>query len=150
MSMRTQLGSLAVALFLASPAIAEIAPPPEPPALNEVNAAPSNSPRDRVKSVQLGSFSAQFEKTRLEEIRDRIGSGEAAQAGDASEAIRWYCYSLPGQIIWFVSGPMGGGTRLTDVAAQSVEPSDPRSASCPPIPTSLQPVRLESGWLGAS
>jgi len=147
--MRAALASLAVVMHLATSAMAEEVPPPKPPSFGEVTSE-SGSASDPVRIVRLGSFSAQFGKTRLEEIRQRIGSGQAAHAGDASEGLRWYCYSLPGQIVWFASGPMGGGERLTDVAAQSVEPSDPRRASCPPVPASVQPVQLQSGWLGVS
>ena len=129
-------------------------PPTKPPLIDQalINQAVAYTPKVRhlVWRLHLGSFSATFEETRLDDIRQRIGTGHADRAGDASESIRWYCYSLPGQLVWLVSGEMGGGERLTSVAAQSIEPSDPRRPSCPTIPESLRPVTLEFGWLGTS
>ncbi len=147
--MGVRLSRLAAVMLLgASSAMAEAVPPPQPPG-EQVMTTPSSS-KDLVRSLQLGSYTARFEKTRLDEIRDRIGSGQAAQAGDASTSMRWYCYSLPGQLVWLVSGEMGGGERLTHVAAQAIGISDPRRLSCPEIPSSLRPVRLDAGWIGNS
>jgi len=127
--------------------MAEEVPPPKPPSFGEVTSESGLSERSRSdRAAGLIQRAVRQDATRGDPTAYR--QWQAAHAGDASEGLRWYCYSLPGQIVWFASGPMGGGERLTDVAAQSVEPSDPRRASCPPVPASVQPVQLQSGWLG--
>jgi hypothetical protein len=147
--LRILRGSLALAVLLAATqAAAEAVRPPKSPF---ADAIPDDAPKasiDLVRKLRLGSYSALFEETRLDEIRDHAGIGHSDQAGDASEFTRWYCYALPGALMWLESGEMGGGDRLTSVAAESTEPSDPRRPSCPALPESLTPATLEFGWLG--
>jgi len=147
--LRALRGSLALAVLLAATQVAaQAVPPPTSPFTDAIPDDAPKVPTDLVLKLRLGSYSAVFEDTRLDEIRDHAGVGHADQAGDASEFTRWYCYSLPGALVWLESGEMGGGDRLTSVAAESTEPSDPRRSSCPALPESLTPATLEFGWLG--
>ncbi len=106
--------------------------------------------RDLVRELHLGPYVAQFEKTSLHEIREKIGSGTLEQAGDAAESIRWLCYSLPGQRVWLVSTEMGGSdAALMNVIADSLSSSAPLEPSCPSIPNTLRPLSLPFGWIGS-
>src|SRR5258705_10574077 len=63
---------------------------------------------DLVREVRLGKYVARFEETSLHEIQGKIGAGSLEQDGDGAAAITWLCYSLPGQLVWFVSTEMDG------------------------------------------
>ena len=98
--------------------------------------------RDLVRECRLGEYVARFEETMLRGLRNQLGVGDVQKTGDAASSIEWLCYSLPGELVWFVSSAMGGG-RLTEVAAEVIEPSDPRQSLCSPIPDAFRPVSLE-------
>ena len=63
--------------------------------------------------------------------------------------MRWLCYSLPKQLVWFISGEMGSKDRLTALQAVAVEPNDPRLEQCPEIPAQFLPAEFPFGWLGS-
>ena len=142
--------AIAVGIAVLIPAAHSFADPPPPPkAATEAITVPPTTPKDRVRNLRLGEFTAHFEVTPLEVIREKLGGGPIGRAGDASESIRWLCYSLPGQILWLISNPMGGADdHLMQVVAESFPTSDPRAESCAPIPKVLRPISLEFGWLG--
>jgi hypothetical protein len=141
--------AIAIAVSLQAALSFAGSPPPPRAASDAITVAPTTA-KDQVRSLQFGEFTALFEKTSLEEIRARLGGNPISHAGDASESIRWLCYSLPGEIIWLISNPMGGMQALMQVVAESISNSDPRVQSCSPIPQALRPVSLEFGWLGIS
>lgn len=147
--MRKTIATGVAALIWAALAFAG-SPPPPPAASDAVTVAPTTV-NDHVRSLRLGEFTALFEETPLEEIRAKLSGNTIGHAGDASKSIRWLCYSLPGQIFWLISSPMGGAdAHLMQVVAESVPSSDPRLQSCSPVPKTLRPVSLEFGWLGTS
>jgi hypothetical protein len=139
-----------IALLVPAALAFAVSPPPPRAASDAITVAPRMA-KDHVRDLRLGEFTAHFEKTPLEEIRAKLGGNAISHAGDASESIRWLCYSLPGQILWLISNPMGGtDAHLMQVVAESVQSSDPRLQSCSPVPQTLRPVSLEFGWLGTS
>ena len=111
---------------------------------------PSTLSRDHVRQLKLGKHVAQFEKSTLNDIRTWAGVGNLEQDGDAGTARSWLCYSLPGQIVWFLSSEMGGLTQLLEVYGEAIAKADPRTGQCPTLPESLRPIALEFGWVGDS
>ena len=106
--------------------------------------------RDLVREFRLGAYAAQFEKTSLHEIQEKMGAGSLEQAGDAADSIRWLCYSLPGQRVWLVSTEMGGSdAALMEVFVDSLSPSTPVEPTCPTLPSTLRPPSLQFGWIGS-
>ena len=147
--MRKAIATGIEALVPAAIAFAGSTPPPR--AVSDAITVAPTTVKDHVRSLRLGEFTALFEKTPLEEIRAKLGGNEISHAGDASDSIRWLCYSLPGQIFWLISNPMGGTrAHLMEVVAESVPNADPRLESCSPVPQNLRPISLEFGWLGTS
>lgn len=136
-------------LLAAVEAGAEGEPPRLPDRLGDLSSLSSIS-ADRVRSFRLGRTVFEFEETPIDDIRDAIGVGIERRSGDASESMRWYCYSETANLFWVVSGEMGGGKYLTSVVAEAASPSDSRRASCPRVPGSVGPAALEFGWIGQS
>jgi hypothetical protein len=141
--------SIACALLLAPSLCSAADARPDELKDDSVGVTPTMT-RDLVRELRLGSHTLRFEESKLSEIRGLIGAGELRHAGDAADSIDWLCYSLPGQLVWFISTEMGGGELLMRVVAREASESDPRRKVCPPIPSSLQPVALEFGWIGTS
>ncbi|MCL2716982.1 MAG: hypothetical protein FWD68_21155 [Alphaproteobacteria bacterium] len=106
-----------------------------------------------VAALVMGRFRAEFEKTKLEEIRQAASAGEIRHQGDGADTTWWLCYTnvLATRVerIWLMSGEMGGGEYVTELRAQLL-PGGGASAECPSLPDRLKPLSLDSGlWLGA-
>src|SRR5258706_752460 len=99
---------VAIGVAVLIPVVLAFAGPQLPPrAGSDAITVAATTASDHVRNLRLGDFTALFEKTPLEEIRAKLGGNVISHAGDASESIRWLCYSLPGQIFWLISNPMG-------------------------------------------
>jgi hypothetical protein len=143
--------AIGVAVFLC-PLVAA-AESPRPPAIGRDKIeAPATVRRDFLIEVRLGEQAVAFEKTPLARIQELMGGGDLAHAGDAGESQTWLCYSGREELVWFVSGEMGGADhQLLSVVAERVKATDPRLDQCPPIPAGLQPITLDDvGWLGTT
>jgi hypothetical protein len=147
---RITIHVLAVSLLGAQLASAQAVTPPPYPFTGAARGNEPSAERGLVRIVRIGSYPVELEATRLDDIRDHIGLGQSHQAGDASEFVRWYCYSEPKAILWLLSGELGGGEILTGVVAQTVGGSDRRRGACPALPETSRPVTLGFGWLGSS
>jgi hypothetical protein len=145
-SVTHRTGLLTLVLGLAFSVQAAEAPPP--PDLTVFNGVEPTA-RDPGQTLRFGPFEAKLEETKLGDIQKRFGGGTPAQRGDASEYLRWVCYSLPKQLVWLASGELGGGEYLNQVYAETVAASDPRFAACPAIPERLRPPSFAWGWLGS-
>jgi hypothetical protein len=123
-----------------------------PPSTSATITAPATLNVDPVQKIRIGSFTAEFEKTTLGEIRDVIGTGSIQHAGDAAESQYWLCYTQSGQRVWFIShGEMGGPDhQLTQVQATVISPPSQASTSCPEMPSILKSVSFDFGWLGTT
>lgn len=131
-------------------ALAQAEPPPPPKwAEDSITVAPTIA-QDLVRELRLGQFTARFEKTSLEEIGEELGSSSFGHSGDASESIRWLCYSLPGQLVWLIGTEMSGSRLMDVVVAEAVSKSDSRRERCAAIPAHHRPVSLEFGWIGST
>ena len=124
--------------------------PPPPENQSYPIAVKASVATDFAEQLLVGKLRLQFEKTELEEIRANLGPVPYGMSGDASTSIRWLCYSLPEQLLWFGSGEMGGGRVLTRLRAVVVTADDPRLDECPEVPETFQPVRFAFGWLGTN
>jgi hypothetical protein len=104
--------------------------------------------------IFLGDFRIAFEKTTLDAVRARVGSGTVSHRGDAADSEYWLCYTVVtprrSERIWIVSSAeMGAGT-VTDIDAITLLSSE-ASDDCPRLPPQLIPVTLDSKlWLGSS
>ena len=135
--MKTSLFQLVLCLNLfnlSGLSVAEIVPSP-PDSSNEPIDVKATVPTDFARSFVLGTLEVIFEETTLGEVEAIFGPAAAGRSGDASTSQHWLCYSLPKQLIWFISGEMGGtNDRITQLQAFAVEPNDPRLDRCPAIP----------------
>jgi hypothetical protein len=101
--------------------------------------------------VRVGRQIAEFEKTTLGELRKWAGAATMEQDGDAGSSRSWLCYSLPGQLVWFISTEMGGDEQaLMQLFGEAIQDGDPRVDKCPRLPPTMQPIALEFGWVGSS
>jgi hypothetical protein len=139
----------AVALLYATAAFADARAVPPESGPDEIT-VPSTVTEDHVRHVRLGKRVAEFELTRLDELRDWTGAGTIERDGDAGTSRTWLCYSLPEQLVWFISTEMGGGSALMEVFGEAVSSKDPRIATCPRLPESLRPIAFDFGWVGSS
>jgi len=106
-----------------------------------------------VTGLVMGKFRAEFERTKLEDIRRAASVGEIRHQGDAAESVWWLCYTnvlaTGVERIWLMSGEMGGGEVVTELRAQRGAGGG-ASADCPALPDRLKPLSLDGGlWLGA-
>lgn len=102
---------------------------------------------DPIRYVQLGQFRVAFEKTTLDDVLRRIGTGKIAHRGDASESNYWLCYtaSQPHSYrLWInSSGEMGGPQHsVTDFAAEPMKADALKSDECPELPKQFQRASL--------
>lgn len=97
----------------------------------------------------MGDFSVVYEETTLAEVKSKVGLGRVLHQGDAAESVYWLCYTARGARIWIMSGEMGGGERVIDVAVEDggFAPAE----DCPSLPPGFQLVSLDSEvWVGMS
>jgi hypothetical protein len=136
--------------LLAAAALGGLAQAIPPDSGGDEITAPATIVQDHVRHIRLGQHSAEFETTTLAEIRQWAGAGSQEHDGDAGTFRTWLCYSAPGQLVWFISPEIGGGTQLLEMFGEAVSPDDPRINKCPLLPATLLPISLEFGWVGGS
>lgn len=152
--MRTIIKTIIASFFLtAAPQAysADLSPPPRFPLDVAPRPTLKTSP---VSSISLGSVVVVFDKTTLGEAKKQIKAGKIQNQGDAGESAYWLCYSIrtleAWEQLWLLShGEMGGDEHVIHGVAAKVSSKKPL-ASCPELPDSLRPVKLNNGiWLGA-
>jgi hypothetical protein len=103
----------------------------------------------------MGPLQVVLERSTLAEIRNAIGIGQVGAQGDASESVRWLCYTLsraePKQRLWLHSGELGGGNIIDGFSAVELSRKGKAQQGCPELPKAFLPVRLTNGlWLGST
>jgi hypothetical protein len=92
----------------------------------------------------MGDFSILYEETTLGEIKNKIGSGRIEHEGDAAESTYWLCYTAPKELIWIMTGEMGGSEH--DVLNVAVKSGVFKvSTDCPALPEHFQPISFNHG-----
>jgi hypothetical protein len=144
---QTMLRLVTVVIFLmAGAAMASTSPPGVPFSSMSWRALSVKKPTTMLK---MGAFSVGYEETTLAQVRDEAGLGRVLHQGDAAESTYWLCYTARGARIWIMSGEMGGGERVIEVAVE--DGGFAPIADCPALPVALQPVSFDRGlWVGMS
>ena len=137
-------------IFIAAISLSASTAPLPPPTLPEFNVR-STLHAKPVSYLSLGKLVIRFGVTSLGDIIKTIGIGEVGVQGDASESMRWICYTLPGQRLWLISGEMGGSDLLVTEIRAILDPGVDASISAPALPRSFMPVSLDNGlWLNSN
>ena len=142
--MRTTVAVIGVLLLTSGPAAAETTPPPFK--LNPAAAA-STLRAPLAIDLRLGRLSVRFERTTLREMQRAVGSGQIAHRGDAGESTYWLCYEgtvdSKSARLWLVAGEINGPEHTIGAfQLQEAGPGPASAADCPPLPASLQPIKL--------
>ncbi|MCA2998593.1 MAG: hypothetical protein ING75_08325 [Rhodocyclaceae bacterium] len=151
-----RISRLLIAVLLApSVVLAEPLPPPVFPFESAVPA--KKVAYDPIRYLQLGQFRVAFEKTTLDEVLRRLGTGKIAHIGDASESNYWLCYTSnqaqSSYRLWISSsGEMGGPQHsVTHFAAEPIMANAWKSDECPELPKQFQRASLDGKiWLNTS
>jgi hypothetical protein len=146
---------LPIVVALAATSAAAQTPPPRLPF-----ASGSWKPLSTAKpatGLKMGALDVRFEKTTLNAISNKAGTGKIFHQGDAGESIYWLCYTVHVQPLverlWLVSyGGMGGPEHaVTSITGQQLQPTAQPTDDCPALPSTLQPLSLgRNVWLGAT
>ncbi|WP_443747479.1 hypothetical protein [Asticcacaulis solisilvae] len=128
--MRAILTALGLMAFAGSALAAGPRFSPPSPLIDADAAKPGQTAFARTFSI--GTWSGQFEQTRLTDVQKRFG-GQIEREGDAGSAMQWLCYDLPAQHqrVWLSSYEINGGA-VADVTMWGVA-APANSPSCAPL-----------------
>jgi hypothetical protein len=103
--------------------------------------------RELIAELRVASFAVILEETKLSDVQMRLG-GTIGQRGDASEALRWLCFSGRDAngpwILWLESGAMHGGT-VGGFQLRRADRNTSFDPRCHALPDSTASIALPGG-----
>jgi hypothetical protein len=106
--------------------------------------------------MNMGRLFVRFERTTLAHVIKEARVGAIGHRGDAGGSEHYLCFTIvaapTSYRLWLISSEMGGEVHaVTGIFAESYTGPASDTESCPPLPSTLQPVALDRGiWIGTS
>lgn len=140
---------LVILLFAPLLALAQADRPVPPPRLSaELRQPKPATVADKpAPAVTLGSLRVVLEETPLADVRKAISPAVLDRSGDASEAMVWLCYTIPGTAaatrLWLMSS--GEDDSVFGVSVVRLAPRSRPAKRCPSLPAKFRPVSFDRG-----
>jgi hypothetical protein len=143
-TLRSQLLSecLALGLICAATARAGMPPPTWPAAARPVTVA-----TEPVGQVTVGPLQVELGRTTFDDVQNALGFSPIQVQGDAGNAERWVCYTIPrlSARVWLRSSGPAGANQVNGLSAQRVGLKSTATEECPNVILRDNRVITDSG-----